>query len=383
MKQVCESKPNVKPLCYGNGGSSLISSSHVITGDNVCQNSQDRSQTMSDPTARVISAQGVSMDENMSNNGSNDQPINPAKVVSSPGCEGECLDIVADKSVAVTNNNLTSDVNDARRDFCQIYDVNYAGMEDKFANSILHVNQFKLVGTGDKVDTEIYNAWHRQSDFDLGFVPIGEQLLPNTHQTQVRYYAMGRSPFEIHELVKSTGRPNFMQARFLLESQFNVKAWEKYLHGYWDRQLLHLIQFGFPLDFNRSCPLIHEQGNHKSAIEFPNDISAYIEEEKKYNALLGPFDSHPISAGHCSPFMTRAKPNSDRRRVIVDLSWPIGASVNAGIDKTSYLGNTISLTFPTVDDVTKQLKNIGCTRLTSAGHSGMSRLTLGIMICWV
>ena len=35
--------------------------------------------------------------------------------------------------------------------------------------------------------------------------------------------------------------------------------------------------------------------------------------------------------------MTRAKPNSDRCHVIVDLSWPPGASVNAGIDKTSYL----------------------------------------------
>ena len=170
---------------------------------------------------------------------------------------------------------------------------------------------------------------------------------------------MGKSPFEIHELVKSTGRPNFMQARFPLESQLNVEAWEKYLHGYWDRQLLQLIRFGFPLDFNRSCPLTHKQANHKSAMEFPNDINAYIEEEKKYNALLGPFDSHPISSGHCSPFMTRAKPNSDRRRVIVDLSWPIGASVNAGIGKTSYLGSTFSLTFPTVDDITKQLKSIG------------------------
>ena len=111
-------------------------------------------------------------------------------------------------------------------------------MEDKFANSILHINQFKMLGISDKVDTEIYNAWRRQSDFDFGFVPIGEQWLPDT---QVVNDAMGKSPFEIHELVKSTGRPNFMQARFPLESQLNVEAWEMYLHGYWDRQLLQLI----------------------------------------------------------------------------------------------------------------------------------------------
>ena len=105
--------------------------------------------------------------------------------------------------------------------------------------------------------------------------------------------------------------------------------------------------------------LNHETGNHKSAIEFPNDIDAYIEEELKYDALLGPFESHPIASGHCSPFMSKAKPNSDRRRVIIDLSWPLGASVNTGIDKMSYLGSVFSLTFPTVDDITAELTRLG------------------------
>ena len=75
-----------------------------------------------------------------------------------PGCEGECLDGLPNKSVTVNSNNITSEANDARSDFCQIYDVNYAGVEDKFANSILHINQFKMLGISDKVDTEIYNA---------------------------------------------------------------------------------------------------------------------------------------------------------------------------------------------------------------------------------
>ena len=150
-----------------------------------------------------------------------------------------------------------------------------------------------------------------------------------------------------------------MQARIPVQSQLNVNAWKRYLTNYWDSQLIELIQFGFPLDFNRSSPLIHEPGNHKLAVEFPVDIEAYIEEEKKYGALLGPFDCHPIPSGHCSPFMTRANPNSDRCRIIIDLSWPLGASVNAGIDKTSYLGSVFSLTFPTVDDITSQLKRLG------------------------
>ena len=103
------------------------------------------------------------------------------------------MDGLPDKSVAINSNNVTSEAYDARNNFCQIYDVNYAGVEDKFANSILHINQFKMLGISDKVDTEKYNAWRRQSDFDFGFVPIGEQWLPDT---QVVNDAMGKSPFE-------------------------------------------------------------------------------------------------------------------------------------------------------------------------------------------
>ena len=55
----------------------------------------------------------------------------------------------------------------------------------------------------------------------------------------------------------------------------------------------------------------------------------------------------------------RAKPNSDRRRVIIDLSWPLGASVNAGIDKMSYLTSAFALTFPTGDDITTELTHLG------------------------
>ena len=57
--------------------------------------------------------------------------------------------------------------------------------------------------------------------------------------------------------------------------------------------------------------------------------------------------------------MTRPKPKSSRRRVIVDLSWPLGTSINAGIDKNSYLDGDFVLTFPTVDDITAELFKLG------------------------
>ena len=358
-KQACEALPNVKPVSSNNGADHAIKQS-VYSSVDAYQVLPKLAHGESDPTAKAISSQEVSVDMNTSDFRFEYQPISTAKVISTTGVEGRCPVAVTGNPAVSTNKNLgkcnASNEIHTMGEVHSIYDISHAGVVDKFVNSILHANQFNLSESTHKVDTEIYNAWRCQSDFKFGFVPIDEQLLPDTLHIS---NASHSSPFRIHELVRSTNKPNFMQARVPVDSQLNVHAWEKHLQGYWGRQLIYLIRFGFPLDLNRACELIHEQGNHKSATEFPNDVNAYIEEEKKYNALLGPFDKHPILSGHCSPFMTRAKPNSDRRRIIIDLIWPIGASVNTGIDKTSYLGSTFSLNFPTVDDITRQLKSIG------------------------
>ena len=84
-----------------------------------------------------------------------------------------------------------------------------------------------------------------------------------------------------------------------------MAAWKVELGNYWDRQLLQLIEFGFPLDFNRQCPFKFEGDNHASAIQYPADIEAYLQEECQFNAILGPVKENPIPGGHCSPFMTR------------------------------------------------------------------------------
>ena len=71
--------------------------------------------------------------------------------------------------------------------------------------------------------------------------------------------------------------------------------------------------------------------------QFPDDVQAYLNEEAKFGAILGPFDSPPIQKLHISPFMTRDKPRAPHRRIIVDLCFPIAISVNAGINQDIYL----------------------------------------------
>ena len=138
----------------------------------------------------------------------------------------------------------------------------------------------------------------------------------------------------------------------------NIPLWEQLLVGYWDTQLLGFLKYGFPLCIDPGHKLVAERINQKSAIDFPEDVNVYLQEELQDGAILGPFKQLPHKV-HTSPFMTREKPGSKNRRVIIDLSWPQGSSVNAGVDINSYAGAEYILTFPSIDTITKRVLECG------------------------
>ena len=105
--------------------------------------------------------------------------------------------------------------------------------------------------------------------------------------------------------------------------------------------------------------LRHDNRNHTSALDFPADVDAYLAEKLRYGAILGLYVQSPIPDCHFSPFMTCEKSTSTNRHVINDLCWPKDYSVNAGVDKNSYLGTDFVLSFPTIDDITEVVKKVG------------------------
>ena len=118
--------------------------------------------------------------------------------------------------------------------------------------------------------------------------------MPDTFETFETNVTKTKSLIEIHDIVKNTKKPNFLKARIPVMSQLKVEVWQELLKDYWDQQLLQLLRFGFPLNFNRNCPLHCEDGNHSSATQFPNDVDTYIKEESSYGAILGLFPKNPI-----------------------------------------------------------------------------------------
>ena len=190
----------------------------------------------------------------------------------------------------------------------------------------------------------------------FGFIPIygiKSHVVDKCHNIECN------DILQLHKMLREDGRHNYEDLQIPVPSKLNYKVWEGYLREYWDWQLPLLIKFGFPLDFNRDSVVTSHDINHKSATEYPDHVSVYLEEELRHQAILGPLNHPPIGKLHTNPFMTHDKPNSENRRVIIDLSWPQGNSVNAGVSSDKYLGTEFVLTYPSVDNSTQEVLRLG------------------------
>lgn len=117
------------------------------------------------------------------------------------------------------------------------------------------------------------------------------------------------------------------------------------LRNYKDLEVCDLLQFGFPIGFKgnenelKSYKEIWKYKNHKGALEFPEDVNAYINKESKYGAILGPFKNNPFSQNLIiSPLNSVPKKDTTDRRIIMDLSFPKNNAINNYIEKNEYLG---------------------------------------------
>ena len=163
---------------------------------------------------------------------------------------------------------------------------------------------------------------------------------------------------QAHRMIRDSGLPNFLGLCIPVKTNLKIASWRAHLCDYFDKQLCDLIEFGFPLDFDRSRLLESTLVNHASARNFSELIDKYLREELQFQPILGPFDHPPIRM-HISPFMTREKSGSDSRRAITDLRFPKGFPVNDGVAKNYYLGTEFQIHYPSVHSIIRTLKTVG------------------------
>ena len=205
------------------------------------------------------------------------------------------------------------------------------------------------------VGNATFENWNRQNIEKFGFIPLGNHKIPDKDENNFTDLHI----FDVHKMLKDNSIPNFLGKQIRLKTELNIENWEHYLQDYWDKQLIFLLKYGFPLDFDENNPLISTEKNHFSAEKFKTHVDKFLAEEVKHNAILGPFDKPPLEKLHISPFLSREKPDSENRRIIVDLSFPEDFAVNSNISKDVYLESPFLLTLPTVDHIVQKILKFG------------------------
>ena len=157
---------------------------------------------------------------------------------------------------------------------------------------------------------------------------------------------------EIARYVMRDGWINALGCKVPVRSNWNLQLFESLCTSRSDKEVATFLQFGWPIDRNGEVAMMQTYTNHGSANRYQTQVSQYVVNELKHGTLLGPLVTSPFTQQQMgvSPLSTRPKRNSNKRHVIMDLSWPHdGKSVNAGIDKNTYLSAACNLTYPTVD----------------------------------
>ena len=139
-----------------------------------------------------------------------------------------------------------------------------------------------------------------------------------------------------------------------------VDAWAHALSRHPDRAFARYVcmglKYGFRIGFQDSVRLRSAPVNMGSAREHPAVVSAYLTKELSLGRLLGPFtDTSQLPPVHINRVGVIPKGhNSGKWRLITDLSFPHGHSVNDGIDS-----DLCSLRYSTVDEVAYPVADLG------------------------
>ena len=142
-------------------------------------------------------------------------------------------------------------------------------------------------------------------------------------------------------------------------SPLNVKAWQKRLTRHPDRDfaeyIINGIQKGFRLGVNPEAVYTSVSRNMQSAIIHQDVVDQYLKQEVEQKNILGPFPKETAPDVHINRFGVIPKKHQvGKWRLITDLSYPEGSSINDGIDV-----NACSLSYVTVQEVAHKAVSLG------------------------
>ena len=132
--------------------------------------------------------------------------------------------------------------------------------------------------------------------------------------------------------------PNFLGAKRLVHSRFNVDVWSHYLEHYQDRVIIDFLCYGWPINYQSDVLASSSFHNHPSAVKNSSYLSTYIAKELSYQSVFGPFHCNPFNADCViSPLLCVPKRDSVELRVVHDLSFhPLSEDLRTDINWWQY-----------------------------------------------
>ena len=190
-------------------------------------------------------------------------------------------------------------------------------------------------------------------DRQLDAQQAGEGQIERVSELEGKWMCQLDPDIKLHMEVMKKGYPNRWGARIPVKSKWNLELMESLLHNYEDKEVVEWLKYGWPTGRLPTLPDPDTTfSNHKGGTDHLEHLTKYAQKELGKQAIMGPYNKIPFTAKvGISPLSTRPKKNSTERRVILDLSFPEGASINDGIQKDYYMGMAAKLTFPKVDDL--------------------------------
>ena len=132
---------------------------------------------------------------------------------------------------------------------------------------------------------------------------------------------------------------------------------DQWLNDYDDRvYVLEGIDYGVDIGY-RGCQAYRESPNWPSIATLAQDTFSSISKDLSKGRVSGPFDEIPHPDFVASPLGAFRRKRSGKVRVIHDLSWPPGNSINDGINPDDY-----SLQYISVDYAVQLCLDIGLGR---------------------
>ena len=164
---------------------------------------------------------------------------------------------------------------------------------------------------------------------------------------------------QLHARLHRSPSTNTFSLCLPVPSGLHIPAWRERLKSYHDKQLFDFLEFGWPIGYTDSSPPQSSSKNHGSALAHPGIIDAFLAKECSLGGTCGPFSANPLATPLMTTPLQIATSKFGKPRVVFDLSFPEGSSVNSGIPKDTYLNKPYSLPLPGTDTLQALIRTKG------------------------